>query len=150
MKRALICGSVSEKAHTDLIAPSVLRAPRRPGSNQMARADNSVGSKYAKLRVRNMHGASFALTVAGLLAKQLCHHIFQIPALSHDMSMPPVGARNIIIIPQIGACPDSNGFLPDVKMDKARYFSFCKKGGCRFFKFPDAQHLPVHPAKQFF
>ncbi|MNO40035.1 hypothetical protein D3C76_301750 [compost metagenome] len=150
MKCALIRGSVSEKAHTDLIASPVLGAPCRTGCNQMARADNSVGSEYAKLRVRNMHRPAFAFAVAGFLAEQLRHHIFQIPALGDDMSMPPVGTRNIIVIPQIGACPNGDGLLPDVQMDKARYFPFRKKGGCSFFEFPDTLHLPVHPAKQFF
>jgi len=63
-----------------------------------------------------MHGPAFPFAVAGLFPEELGHHIFHFRTLGEDMAMSPMGAGDVILLPQIRANPGRYGFLTHIEM----------------------------------
>src|SRR5512144_1241842 len=84
------------------------------------------------------------MTIPWLLAKQLTEHLVHRSSLGKTMSMPAVGAGDVIFPLQRLTDSDRDGFLADVKMREPGHLRASIQLIDLFFKGTDLEHLLVH------
>ena len=141
MEGTLIGRAIAEETGAHLVGAPHLGRQAGAGGDTLSRANDAVGAQNADVGIGDVHGAALALAVAGLLGPQLSHHILQVSALGDAVAVSPVGAGNVVIVPQIGACGGGNGFLTDIQVGKAGDLHLCQQPVGFCFKDTD----PLHP-----
>src|SRR5579884_2726567 len=113
--------AISEEADRYLVTTAPLARHGRAGSNARAPSDDGVRAQVAGILVGNMHGAAFAATIARLLAQQFSKHEINGRALRQAMTMPAMGAGDVIVAPQGRAGAHSYRFFTDIEVSQARH-----------------------------
>jgi len=90
-----------------------------------------------------MHRTAFPLAVAGGFAEQFGHHPVRRRPFGDAMPMPPMGAGDLVFLPQNGDRAGSRRFLADTKVGGAVDHPFGKKLVHLFVKISDYPHLFV-------
>jgi hypothetical protein len=90
-----------------------------------------------------MHGTTLAVTKPALFAENLQQHIPYVAALGNTMSVATMGAADEVLVFQLHACPNSNGFLPAVEVNETGYVARFIFQAHTHFEFPDGFQAPV-------
>ena len=127
MKAAFVGRTIAKKGDRYLITAPVVGAKTGPHRHRDAAADNATGAQHANVKIGNVHGAAFALAIAGRLAKEFGHHAVKIAPFGDHMAMAAMGADDVIIVSQRGADPCPHRLLANVQVDKAGQLPLAKK-----------------------
>ena len=91
-----------------------------------------------------MHRPASPLTVSSLFPEQLSHHLTQVTAFRDAVAVPPVGAGDVVLLSERGACANGDCFFSNVEVKETWYVSlstlFCES----FFEPSDPKHVSVH------
>ena len=117
---------------------------RASQSDRHSASDDARGAQHADIYVCNVHGAALASVQALVFSVELCHHGADISALGNGMTVASMGRCDKIVLIQVGACADCNGFRADVGVGQAVNLVFHPKCANLGIKFPDEAHLPIH------
>src|SRR2546430_489061 len=74
-----------------------LGSQRRPGGYRQPCPHDAIGAKHPDAEVGDVHGAAFAMAVAGTPAKELSHHQFDVCTLGDGVSVTTMGADDFVV-----------------------------------------------------
>ena len=149
VKGSAVDGAVPEEADGHLSALLHLRGQAGPrGQAESARHD-AVGAQHSHGEIRDVHGASLALAVAGDASEELGHHAPDVGALGDAVTMAPVGGGDVVGIGEMSADPDSHRLLTDVGVQRPQHLALAGLVFRLLFKEADPPHGGVH-VQQFF
>src|SRR6185437_8923861 len=144
---ALVAAAVAAESHAD--APlSAVRVPqlagdrgaygeRRPG------ADDGVGSEHAFVEIRDVHRATLALAETVTPPVDLLHHPGDVAPFGDAVPVPAVSAHDVVLVGQVRADTDRDGFLPGIEMREARNLAGGNLDVQALLELPDRPHAPV-------
>src|SRR5712692_10132377 len=152
VEQALPQRALAEEAGGDLVAAAPARGERGPGGDPRRAGHDGVGAQVPLRLVGDVHGAALAAAVAGLLAQQLREHQVGPGSLGQAVPMAPVGARDVVVVPQRQADADRHRLLADVEVGQPRHPGRRIELVDLLLEEPDPQHLPVgaQPAIELF
>src|SRR5262245_29769128 len=140
MERALVCSSFTEEGHTHLVPSEDAAREARTGGERKARSDDRVRAKDALARIRDVHGAAFALAEAGRLTEKLCHGTVHVGALGQTVAVTAMRGRDPIVLAQRRAESDGNRLLSEGRMDEAGDLGRAVVVGDPLLEGPDQAH----------
>ena len=90
-----------------------------------------------------MHGAAFALTVAGGFTVQLGEHGAEFTALGDEVAVPAVGTGDPVRIGKMSHYASGNRFLAHIQMQGAGNLAVFHLLAGRLLELPDPHHAPM-------
>ena len=144
MERAFVGSAIAEAANGDGAILHNLGGQCAASGDGLAGTYDAIGAQVVHfLHIRNVHGPSLALAVAGGLAEELCHGQLGVRASGDGMAMATVGGGEVIFGLDGRKGAGFGGFLADTQMDIAGQHALGKAFGCMLLKSPDSNHIPV-------
>ena len=136
-------GAVADEADRHAAVLLELGRQRRAAHQRRARAENAVGAHHAQVQVGDVHGAALATAGAGGAAVELGEHAFDVDPLGDAVAVPAVGARDVVVLPEVHHDAGRGGFLARVEMNEPRKVAGGELHVDPLLEFPDRLHGPV-------
>ena len=143
MENALVRGAVAEEGDRDLPAAADARREAGAGGERDAAADDRVRAEHPAREVRDVHRAAAALAEAVLAAVDLGHHRPEVAALGDAVAVAAVGARDVVVVVEVGADARRDRLLADVHVHEARDLTGAELARDPLLEEPDREHRPV-------
>ena len=115
----------------------------RPDRDRRSGSDDAVGAEHAERGVADVHRATLALAIAGGLAHQFGHHLVEVTAFGHQMTVSAVSRRDVVVVVQCSAHASSDGFLSHIEMKKTGKPVGLGQSPGRLLEQTNAHHAPV-------
>src|ERR1700675_3970389 len=149
IQHALAQRPFAKKTNRKLLGLQAFRRKRRARCNSCAAPDDRVGTKIPRRRIRNMHRAALAATIAGFLTQKLRKHPVRRRCLRQAMPVATVRAGDVIGLLKSLTDPTRNRSHANVQVREPRHQRARIKFIHLLLKQPDAHHLPVQPDAKF-
>ena len=149
VKWPAVGSAVAKEAHRHLATAPHLRCQTSPGGQAKAAGHDTIGPQHAHLKIGNMHGATFAFTIASRAPKQLGHHALNIGPFGNAVAMSAVRAGNVVGVAEVGTHRHGHPFFPNIGMQGAHDLALAGLIFGLFFEQTDTPHAGVH-LKKFF
>ncbi len=119
MEGALVVGAVAEEGNHHARGLAALGRQRRADRDRDAATHDPVGAEIALGDVRDMHGATAAMAIAGLLAEEFGEHPPDIRSFGDAVAVTAMGGGDVVGVRERHADADRAGFLPDRQVHRA-------------------------------
>jgi hypothetical protein len=108
VERALVDRAFTEEGHSDpALAAELAREGRTDGERDTG-PDDRIGAQDSTRGVGDVHRAALAVAEPRGLREELGHHPVDVRPLGHDVAVPAVGGREVVVLAQgrSDACSD--------------------------------------------
>ena len=143
--RPLVAGAVAAEGDRDRALAVELGRQARAHRQGRAGADDAVGAQHALADVGDVHRTGPALAQAVAPAVDLQHHPLHVAALGDAVAVAAVGRDDIVVVGQVFAHADRDGFLAAIEVGEAGDFALGDLGVKPLLELADRLHLAVGP-----
>ena len=151
MQNALVGATVTKEGNGHPSQVSQLGGEARADRQGYAGSYHAVSAQHALAHVGDVHRSALSLVGARGPAEQFGHHQLGVHPFSDAVTMPPVGAADVVILSQVSADSRGYGLLPCRRMDRTRHTALACFRDTTFLKMADGchsfvqiqQHIPI-------